>query len=421
VLQTGSRRSRKRDRQQAQLALRSVDAGELEHPVPEAEQVCTHCGEDADFRPVGPGRASELYDYVPGYFRRSRHIVHSVACRCGKTIVSAKGPQRATARSKYGPGLAALCVTHKCVLGMPIHRIEKLLRGHGTPVSRSTLNELFLRVGEKLAPIADALLEQVRAASLVLADETPIKLTSHDKQAWMWVFIGGDAVVFVFDRSRAGAIPKAAIGGTTGVLLTDGYAGYNTVTGEEGRDSARCHSHIRRGFYEARASAPEVDDVLALYREIFELEAQVRAAGLAGSAEHLQVRRKRMGALFGQIRKWMRRTAGTVSPKSALHKAIEYAEGQWRAAMRCLYDPSIPLTNNLSERTARIVAVGRKNFYGVQSLEGGRALAVLYSLTASCEAAGIDPFAYVRDVISRIEREDPRSLVPSRWAARTDA
>jgi transposase len=114
----------KRASNQAQLAMRAVNLGEVEHEVREEDKVCHHCGEDADFRPVGDGRASDLFDYVPGYFRRSRHIVHTVACRCGKTILTADGPERVTPKSKYGPGLAALCITHKCLLGTPIHRLE---------------------------------------------------------------------------------------------------------------------------------------------------------------------------------------------------------------------------------------------------------------------------------------------------------
>ena len=127
---------------------------------------------------------------MPGYFRRSRHHVETVACRCGKCIATAKGPARATARSKYAAGLAAWIVLQKCSLSLPIYRIEKQLRSQGVPVSRSTLTELFHRVADKLTPIYDVLIEQVRDADIVLADETPLKLMSHDKRAYIWCFLG---------------------------------------------------------------------------------------------------------------------------------------------------------------------------------------------------------------------------------------
>lgn len=407
----------KRASNRAQLATRAVDLGEVEHEVREEDRVCSHCGEDADFRPVGDGRASDLFDYVPGYFRRSRHIVHTVACRCGKTILTADGPERATRKSKYGPGLAALCITHKCLLGTPIHRLEKMLRGHGTPISRSTLNELLLRVAHKLAPIHAHLLEAVREADVVHADETPIRLLSHDKQAWVWVFIGGTTVAFVFDRSRGSSVPERILAGSKGKLLTDGFAAYNAVTTGEGRVAVRCHSHIRRKFHEALPTAPHAHQALDLYAEIYAIEAQAKAEGIAGTEEHLRRRQKLVGPLLGKLKKWMLRTRKLAPPKSPLAKAIAYALGQWRGATRCLYDPTIPLDNNVSERAIRVVAIGRKNFHGAGSIEGGETLATLYSLAASCEAVGADPFTYFRDVIMRVDREDPRTLTPAAWLA----
>lgn len=395
--------------------MQAEDLGEFEHEVSEAEKTCERCGEDADFRPVGAGRASDLFDYVPGYFRRSRHIIHTVACRCGETILSAEGPERATSRSKYGPGLAALCITHKCLLGTPIHRLEKMLRGHGTPVSRSTLNELLIRVAKKLEPIHQELLRSVREAEVVHADETPIRLLSHDKQAWIWVFIGGESVAFVFNQSRSGDIPERVLGASKGTLLTDGYSGYNRVTTADRRSAARCHSHIRRKFHEALPTAAEGRKALDLYSQIYAIEAQVKADGLAGSEEHLRRRQEELRPLFHRLEEWMLETRKTAPPKSPLGRAIAYALGQWTGATRCLDDPRVPLDNNISERAIRVVAIGRKNFNGAGSIEGGEMLATLYSLAANCEAAGVDPFAYFRDVITRVERKDPRQLTPAAW------
>lgn len=401
-----------------QLRMHAEDLGEFEHEVPEEDQRCARCGEDADFRPVGAGRASDLFDYVPGYFRRSRHIIHTVACHCGETILTAAGPERATSRSKYGPGVAALCITHKCLLGTPIHRLEKMLRGHGTPVSRSTLNDLLIRVSKKLEPIHEELIRSVREAEVVHADETPLRLLSHDKQAWVWVFIGGGSVAFVFDRSRSGAVPERVLGASGGALLTDGFAGYNRATAEGRRVAARCHSHIRRKFFEALPTAAHAEEALKLYGEIYRIEAEVKAAGLTRSEAHLLRRREEMKPLFDRLERWMLETRKRTPPKSPLGRAIAYALGQWEGALRCLDDAAIPLDNNVSERALRVVAIGRKNFGGAGSIAGGEMLACLYSLAASCEAAGVDPFAYFRDVITRVGTEEPQDLVPARWAPR---
>jgi len=397
--------------------LNAVDGGEAEHTVADADKVCPQCGGDADFRPVGLPKTSELFDYVPGYFRRSRHHVETVACRCGKCIVTANGPARATARSKYGAGLAAWIVLQKCSLSLPIYRIEKQLRSQGVPVSRSTLNELFHRVADKLTPIYDVLIEQVRDADIVLADETPLKLMSHDKVAYIWCFLGDGAVVYRFSDNRSATTPIDILGETRGTLLTDGYSGYSPVAKLGGRVRAACLAHIRRKFHEASPTAPQAEVALELILKVYRVEREVRADGLAGTDHHLRLRRQRAGPAMEKLKKWMAERKHDTPPKSPLGAAIMYAQNQWKAATRFLDDPHLPVDNNASERALRVVALGRKNFYGAGSKAGGQALAILYSLAATCDAADVEPFAYLRDVIERVEDEDPSALTPTAWAA----
>lgn len=413
---TPEQAAQRRAENQAQLKAQSVDEGEKVHPVTPEQQVCRHCGDGADFRPVGEGKSSDLYDYVPGYFRRSRHVVHSSACTCGKTIVSAPGPVRAVPGSKYGPGLAAFVVGQKCIMSMPVHRIAKMLRAHGIPIARSTLNELLMCVALGLKPIYDKLVEQVRHAEIVLADETPIKLFSHDKRAYVWVFIGDGKVIFRFADSRSSETPKAVLGDTTGKLLVDDYSGYKPVI-TAGREEAGCLAHIRRRFHAALTTAPEAQLALNFIHDVYAVEAEVEAAGLTGTEQHLILRQTRSGVAMGQLKKWMLQAAKAVTPKSPLGRAIAHAKKRWKAATRFLYDPKLAVDNNASERALRIVAIGRKNFGGVGSKEGGHALAILYSLVATCEAMGINPFAYLRDVIERIRSTDPALLTPQAWAA----
>lgn len=408
----------KRKANQEAMTLTALDDGEQEHRVEPEQQHCVHCGEHADFRPVGDGKSTELFDYVPGYFRRSRHIVHTMACTCGKTIVSGQGPERATVGSKYGPGLAAWLIVHKCLLSMPIYRVEKLLRGYGIPVSRSTMNELLHRVAFKLEPIYEELVRLVREADVVLADETPIKLVSHDKQAFIWVFLGDGNIVYRFAEGRGSVNAIDMLGGTKGTLLTDGYAGYKPLIAQAARRAAGCMAHIRRKFHEAIPTASEAEHAMKLIGEVYEVDHEAQAQGIVGTDEHLRMRQQRAGPVMGRLKKWMREQLHLVPPKSPLGKAIRHALDRWKPALiRFLYDPNVPLDNNPSERALRVVALGRKNFYGAGSKEGGRVLAILYSLVSTCEAVGIDPFVYLRDVITRVQNEPALTLTPKAWAA----
>lgn len=409
--------AQRREENRELVKQQAVDAGETVHPVAEARKVCGHCHDRADFRPVGDGKASELYDYVPGYFRRSRHVVQRMACTCGKTIVSAEGPVRSSPGSKYGPGLVAWVVGQKCIMSMPVHRIAKMLKGHGIPVARSSLNDLLLRAALRLEPIYNLLRDQVRQGEIVQADETPIKLMSHDKRAYVWVFIADGTVVFHFADDRSAETPKAILGKTTGKLVIDDFAGYKPVLGDGAREEVACLAHIRRKFYEALSTAPEAQQALDLIREVYEAEAEAQVAGIMGTDPHLTLRQMRAGPAMGQLKKWMLQTAKATPPRSRLGRAIAHATKRWKAATRFLYDAKLPVDNNLSERTLRIVAIGRKNFGGAGSKEGGKALAILYSLVATCEAQGLNPFAYLRDVIELIATTPPERLTPQAWAA----
>jgi transposase len=330
---------------------------------------------------------------------------------------------RATARSRYGTGLAAHLIASKFCLSTPIHRLEKQLRSHGIPVSRSTLNELVNRVAETLRPVYDVLCAEVSRGRVVHADETPIKLMSHNKQGFIWVFLSGEVIVYKFAEGRGSETAVKMLGGTDGVLVTDGYSGYLPVTGapagtEPRRVAAACLAHIRRKFHEALSTAPQAQAALDLILEVYRVEREVAATGMTGSEAHLRLRQTRSAMAMGRLKKWMRTQSKFTPPKSPLGKALSYALRRWQQAVRFLYDASVPVDNNVSERALRVVALGRKNFNGVGSKEGGRALEVLYSLVASCEAAGVEPFAYLRDVIARAH-EDPATLTPKAWAPAT--
>lgn len=400
----------------------AVDAGTEEHRPTEADLRCKHCGDNATFKPLGAGRSSTVFDYVPGYFRKTQHLVHSAACTCGKSIVSADGPARATPRSRYGPGLAAYLIANKFSLSMPIYRLEKLLKSHGIPASRSTLNALVNRTAELLRPIYDVLTDQVSAAKLVLADETPIKIMSHNKKGFIWVFLGDGVIVYKFADNRKAQNAVEIIGGTSGTLLTDGYSGYLPVIIDPadnetvGRLAAACLAHIRRKFHEALSTAPEAQAALDFILEVYRVEREVASAGLTGTEKHLWLRQSRAGPAMGHLKKWMKQMAKITIPKSPLGNAITYAINRWKPAVVFLRDARIPVDNNASERALRIIALGRKNFYGAGSKDGGKALEVLYSLISSCEAAGVEPFAYLQDVIARVG-EAPATLTPKAWAA----
>jgi transposase len=320
-------------------------------------------------------------------------------------------------------------VVAKCVDSIPIYRLEKDFKRQGVPLSRSTLNDLFHRAADITVPLSARLLQQIRTRPIVLADETRTRMlndgSGKPKNGFHWTFVAEDAagdadIAFVFAPDRSGETPRQVLGGTEGTLLVDAYSGYNSVAEVSSRDRAACHAHLRRYFHEALATAPIAQQALDLILELYRVEHDAKEQRIVGTAAHLELRKERAGPVRNSLRSWLDEQHSQQPPKSPIGTAIRYAISHWTELGKFLEDARIPLDNNASERALRRVALGRKNYLFVGDVDAGRNIAGLYSLVATCEARGINPFEYLADVLPRIA-EHPNTrideLLPAAWAA----
>jgi transposase len=391
----------------------------IEHPVSERARKCPHCGGMAE--PIGTGKFTTEWEYVPGYFVRRRHIQEVVACRCGDYVARAEAPLRVIDRTQFGPGLLAYLIVSKCADATPIYRVEKQFERLGIPIARSTLNDLVHRGGELLEPLYDALVAEVIPDPHLQADETSVRLHNRpDKRGFIWTFLsaGGKCVVYVFSGDRSGQTPSRILAGTRGSLVVDGYTGYNDVTNVDGRDRAGCWSHARRYFFNALDVAPEARDVLDMILELFRVERQAIEKGIFGTAEHHQLRLARSQPTLDRIKTWIAEQRPQHLPESPMGAALRYATNQWEPLTLFMTDPKIPIHNNASEAALRIIALGRKNSLFFGNEDAARRFSVLYSLVATAERNDINPLAYLEDVLMRVQTH-PQSkiaeLLPHRW------
>jgi transposase len=361
---------------------------------------------------------------VPAHFIAHRHLRETLACRCGEYVVTADGPTKWVEKCQYAPSFVAHVITAKCADSIPVYRQGKELQRIGVPVARSTMTDLFHRAAIMLEPLVERIAELIRQARVVHGDETPKKMLApgHCKTGYIWVFTSRGPkplVLYRFALTRSGKTPEAVLGGSTGRLVVDAYTGYNTVTGVDGRARSGCHAHLRRGFFDAQATAPHaarkaMDFVLGLYR----VERDAEEAGILGTAEHLALRKKRSAPVRRAFRKWLKAEQPQHAPKSPLGEAIRYALNQWTALGRFLQDAQVPLDNNVAEGALRRVALGRRNFLFVGNEAAGQNLAGLYSLVATCEANDVNPVEYLADVLARMN-DHPHSrldeLLPHNW------
>ena len=394
----------------------------VEHKVSDAERSCPSC--KAEARPAGT-KTSDEYDYV-SYFRRKVHQRETLACTCGEYIVTAPAPPRVYDRCQYSAGFIAHLVVQKCCDSLPIYRIEKQFKRLGVPVSRSTMTELFHRAGELLRPLAARIVALVAASDVVLADETTmpmqrtVRLAKKPKRAYLWTFVADDLIAYRFSASRSGATPCAVLGGTTGTLVVDAYTGYNAVTGVDGRTRAGCLAHARRKFFDASASHPDASFALTAIREVYRVEHDAKERNVARTPEHLAMRKTESRAQLDKLHAWLIEKKDVYLPKGSMGGAIRYALDNWVELTRFLDDVQIPPDNNRSEAALRVAALGRKNFLFVGHEDAGDNIAALYTLVGTCEANGVNPLEYLRDVLIRVSSHpasDIDALLPHRWAA----
>ena len=398
----------------------------VEHKVPDALRRCTACGR-TDLRRMGPGKSSFVWEFVPAKFVRHQHVQEVLRCPCGGCILTAPGAPKVVEKGQYGASFLAHLAVAKCADHLPIYRLEKEFARNGAPIARSTMNELLHRASALLAPVWTRLLDVIRTRDIVLADETRLRIlkdaTGKPKTGFVWTFGATDAkggfdVAYQFADSRSGSTPKALLEGTKGVLLVDGYSGYNDIEKISSRRRAACFAHVRRYFFDSLKTAPVAQEALDLITELYRVEHDAKEKQLSRAA-HLALRKERAGPIRERFKQWLDAQRERHPPKSPLGGAIRYTLGQWDELGVFLRDARVPLDNNASERSLRRIALGRKNYLFVGDVASGKSLVGLYSLVATCESRAINPFDYLTDVLARVQ-DHPASaldeLLPGAWA-----
>lgn len=373
-----------------------------------------------DFRVLGEGVAVHRIEHVREHLVVQKFILESLASRDGKHIVQAAAPASVIEGGLYGPGVYSHIAVSKCADSMPLYRLEQKFARAGLDFPRSTQCTLFHRTAELLTPIYDHLLDVVRAAPYVHADETtlPVLEPEHCKKGWIWAALSEHAIVYAYDESRSGQVAVRILGGTKGSLLIDGYSGYNAIIGDDGRERSACWSHARRKFWEARKADPEMEEVLKLIAKLYAVEHLAAEQGILGTEAHRLLRAQRSHDIVDEIDAWVDARDGKFGPKTKVQKSLTYAKNQRKELRRFLADAKLPLDNNIAERALRIFALGRKNFLFAGNDQAAQNLAVLQSIISTCALHGVNPYDYIRDVLIRIQThpaKDLDAIMPWRW------
>src|SRR5216684_2753242 len=375
------------------------------------QEACPDCG--GKLKQLGED-VSETLEYVPEHFKVIRQVRPKLACACCDKIVQAAAPSRPIERGMAGPGLLAHVLVSKYADHLPLYRQAEIYARDGVELDRSTMAEWIGGCSRLLQPLVEALRRHVMSAEKLHADDTPVPVLApgngKTKTGRLWTYVRDDrpwgdqrppAVWFAYTPDRKGEHPIAHLREFTGTLQADGYAGYEAVyKGGRVREAA-CMAHVRRPFYElyeAHKSAV-AKETLERIAALYAIEEEIRGRS---AEERRAVRNARSRPLLESLKQWFEETLGKLSRKSDTTKAIRYALGCWDALLRFCDDGHLEIDNNAAERSLRTVVLGRKNYLFCGSDTGGERAAAIYGLIGSAKLNGINPEAYLREVLSRI-------------------
>lgn len=374
-----------------------------------------------DFRVVGDGTIVRRVEHVREHLVVIEYVLETLASLDGEHIIAAKSPPTVQEGGHYGPGVYARVIVGKTDDSLPLNRIAKIFAREGAPIARSTLCLLFHRAAELLEPLYAALVSMARGDPYVNADETrmPVQEKGRCRVGWIWTFITQTIILYKFSPTREATVAEEFLAGTTGKLQVDGYIGYFSSCGNDGRQRVGCWGHARRGFFKCLNDIPEARFVLERIVQLYKVEYRAAEQNLLGTDAHRDLRQALSKPITEEIITWCRENQAQYPPQGPMAKAIGYTINQWATLTVFLDDPKIQLDNNVSERALRIEALGRANFLFVGHDEAGQNLAILQTLVATCKLHGVNPYDYLVDVLIRIQNHPAArvaELLPMNWA-----
>jgi transposase len=371
-------------------------------------------------------------------------------CRDCEKISQAPAPFHAVPRAWAGPSLLAMIVFEKFGQHQPLNRQAERYALEGVPIALSTMADAVGSVSSALDPLLRLVEAHVMAAERLHGDDTTVPVLAEGKTdtGRCWIYVRDDkpfggagppAAMFYYSRDRKGEHPQTHLAGYSGILQADAYDGYNKLYLLNRKPGpireAGCWVHARRPFFimadieeNARRKAagkkeiplsPIAIEVVRRIDALFEIERTINGKS---PEERLAARRAQSRPLVDDLHAFMSAQLARLARGHDLVKAINYILKRWTAFTLFLEDGRVCLSNNAAERGLRGIALGRKSWLFCGSDRGGQRAAAMYSLIVTAKMNGVDPQAWLTDVLSRIAAHPAHRLdemLPWNWRKTT--
>jgi transposase len=390
------------------------------HDLAAEEKHCSICQQE--LRPIGE-ESSERYEYIPAKLTVIEDICKKYACAC--TVKTATKPSQPIEKSTAGSSLLAQVIVAKTADHLPLHRQEKIFERHGVDISRKTMGGWLAQCADLLKPLYGSMKEVLFQSKVIGTDDTSVKVLDvklpFARTGRIWPYSGDAAhpvILYDYTATRERAGPEEFLKGYRGYLQADAYGGYDAFFKDPARGliEVGCWAHARRYFHKALESdQARMGPALLLIAQLYRVEKEARSLT---AEDRLGLRQRQSQPILEKLRSYLSEIQAEVLPKSQAGRAVRYTLKNWTALTRYCADGDLQIDNNATERAIRGVAVGRNNWVFFGSDEGGKTAAVLRSFVASCQRVGVDPFAWLKDILSRIADHPINrltELLPHNW------
>ncbi len=365
-----------------------------------------------------PDAISRKYHFVPAKVEVEEHHIGVYASKTDEHMVKADHPKTLLHGSLVSPSLGAAIINGKYVNAVPLYRLEQEFQRYGLQITRQNMANWCIHLAEEyLSILYDYLHKELYFYHVIQADETPV-LVNHDgrkagSKSWMWVYRSGhlyqkrQIVLYEYQQTRNASHPREFLKGYDGICVTDGYQVYHTLEKElEELTIAGCWVHCRRRFDEALKLVPKsyqkesnafllMKQIQAIYREEGKLND-------LSSDERLKQRQVVIKPLVDAFFTYLKTI--NVSKKDKFGDAIGYALNQEKYLRVFLTDGDVPIDNNASERAIRGFCIGKKNWQMIDTINGAKSSAIIYSIVETAKANNLKPFDYVQYLLEEIPK-----------------
>ena len=372
---------------------------------------------------------TEKLEFTPGEFWVLRIVRPKYVIPEDETIVIGELPSFAIDKSIAGASLLAHLLVGKYVDHIPFYRAVEILKRAGVKLPKATINGWFMKATDLLDILYQELKKQTLNSEYIQADETTIKVQCSNKpksthQGYFWVYNAPlkGALFFEYNSSRAKTVPQKTLSDFTGVLQTDGYAGYEDLPNKSKIIRLSCMAHARRYFEKAKDEVPDkANYALSQIQRLYAIERQAKELTIE---ERYELRQKLSVPILNEIETWLKTAKNNMLPKSLFSRACTYAINHWSRLCEYTNNGTYIIDNNQIENKIRPVALGRKNYLFAGSEEAAQRAAIMYSLMASCKMHEVNPYLWLKDILDKIPDYKARNiadLLPANWKAQNNS